>query len=157
MLLIATPARADVFRPAYLQLKQLDAETYDVAWKVPALDSQTTLKVEAGVSRRDRGGRLPQQRLRVGRRRAALAGAGAGRAGRQARRIHRAGPHRASTSSCAWSAPTARSRWGASLRCSRRFTLKPSPGPLEVIGTYTGLGVEHILTGADHLLFVLAL
>ena len=37
------------------------------------------------------------------------------------------------------------------------FTLKPSPGPMEVIGTYTRLGIEHILTGLDHLLFVLAL
>ena len=31
------------------------------------------------------------------------------------------------------------------------------PGALNVIGTYTVLGVEHILLGIDHLLFVLAL
>ena len=43
--LLALPAIADVFRPAYLQLKQLDAENYQVLWKVPALDEQTTLKV----------------------------------------------------------------------------------------------------------------
>ena len=35
--------------------------------------------------------------------------------------------------------------------------LRSSPGTVEVIGTYTWLGIEHILTGADHLLFVLAL
>ena len=35
--------------------------------------------------------------------------------------------------------------------------LKQSPGPLEVVRTYTLLGIEHILTGFDHLLFVLAL
>lgn len=46
LLLLGAPARADVFRPAYLQLQQLDAETYDVTWKVPALDAQTTLKVK---------------------------------------------------------------------------------------------------------------
>ena len=28
--------RADVFRPAYLELRQTSAETYDVMWKVPA-------------------------------------------------------------------------------------------------------------------------
>jgi hypothetical protein len=31
------------------------------------------------------------------------------------------------------------------------------PGTLDVIATYTALGVEHILLGVDHLLFVLAL
>ena len=44
MLLLASLAQADIFHPAYLQLKQLDAETYDVMWKIPALDEQTTLK-----------------------------------------------------------------------------------------------------------------
>jgi hydrogenase/urease accessory protein HupE len=32
-----------------------------------------------------------------------------------------------------------------------------SPGRFEVVRTYTVLGIEHILTGFDHLLFVLAL
>lgn len=31
------------------------------------------------------------------------------------------------------------------------------PGTLDVVGTYTALGIEHILAGIDHLLFVLAL
>ena len=34
---------------------------------------------------------------------------------------------------------------------------QPSPGRLEVVTTYTLLGIEHILAGFDHLLFVLAL
>ena len=37
------------------------------------------------------------------------------------------------------------------------FVARPSPGPLEVVRTYTVLGIEHILGGFDHLLFVLAL
>jgi hypothetical protein len=36
------------------------------------------------------------------------------------------------------------------------FTLMPSPGPLDVVTTYTVLGAEHIIAGFDHLLFVLA-
>ena len=40
------PARADEFKPGYLQLTQLDRETYDVLWKVPAIDESTTLKVK---------------------------------------------------------------------------------------------------------------
>jgi hydrogenase/urease accessory protein HupE len=38
-----------------------------------------------------------------------------------------------------------------------RFVGKPSPGRLDVVRTYTILGIEHILSGFDHLLFVLAL
>src|SRR4029077_6680118 len=37
------------------------------------------------------------------------------------------------------------------------FVGEAAPGALEVARTYTVLGVEHILTGIDHLLFVLAL
>jgi hypothetical protein len=40
------PARADEFKPGYLQLTQLDHETYDVLWKIPAIDESTTLKVK---------------------------------------------------------------------------------------------------------------
>jgi hypothetical protein len=39
----------------------------------------------------------------------------------------------------------------------RAFEVKSSPSQLEVARTYLGLGVEHILLGVDHLLFVLAL
>src|SRR4029453_16748778 len=39
-------ARADEFKPGYLQLTQLDRETYDVLWKVPAIDESTTLKAK---------------------------------------------------------------------------------------------------------------
>ena len=38
--------RADEFKPGYLQLTQLDRETYDVLWKVPAIDESTTLKAK---------------------------------------------------------------------------------------------------------------
>ena len=36
---LAVPTSADEFRPAYLQLTQIDAETYGVLWKVPALET----------------------------------------------------------------------------------------------------------------------
>jgi hydrogenase/urease accessory protein HupE len=38
-----------------------------------------------------------------------------------------------------------------------QFAVTASPGSYEVARTYTVLGVEHILTGVDHLMFVLAL
>jgi hydrogenase/urease accessory protein HupE len=37
------------------------------------------------------------------------------------------------------------------------FVFEAAPGSLEVARTYTALGVEHILNGIDHLLFVLGL
>src|SRR4029450_1833113 len=40
------PALADELKPGYLQLAQLDHETYDVLWKIPAIDESTTLKVQ---------------------------------------------------------------------------------------------------------------
>ena len=46
LLTAIVPGRADEFKPGYLQLMQLDRETYDVLWKVPAIDESTTLKVK---------------------------------------------------------------------------------------------------------------
>jgi hypothetical protein len=46
VLYAAVPARGDEFKPGYLQLTQLDPETYDVLWKIPAIDEATTLKVK---------------------------------------------------------------------------------------------------------------
>src|SRR4029453_7491108 len=46
LLTAMVPGRADEFKPGYLQLTQLDHETYDVLWKVPAIDEWTTLKVK---------------------------------------------------------------------------------------------------------------
>ena len=46
LLTAMVPGRADEFKPAYLQLTQLDQETYDVLWKIPAIDESTTLKVK---------------------------------------------------------------------------------------------------------------
>src|SRR6188768_4450079 len=42
----AARARADEFKPGYLQLTQLDHQTYDVLWKIPAIDEATPLKVK---------------------------------------------------------------------------------------------------------------
>jgi hydrogenase/urease accessory protein HupE len=46
---------------------------------------------------------------------------------------------------------------GRVLPLAPRFLVTASPGAFEVAQTYTVLGIEHILTGIDHLLFVLAL
>jgi hydrogenase/urease accessory protein HupE len=43
------------------------------------------------------------------------------------------------------------------LPVDARFVVRSTPRQLEVVRTYTVLGIEHILTGFDHLLYVLAM
>ncbi|MBV1959745.1 MAG: HupE/UreJ family protein [Pseudomonadales bacterium] len=40
---------------------------------------------------------------------------------------------------------------------TRSYRIQADASAMQVVGTYTGLGVEHILLGVDHLLFVFAL
>jgi len=155
-LAVAAPAAADEFRPAYLQLQQVAAADYDVLWKVPAVDEFTTLKVNpefpAGVSP------LTAKRSSY-----------ANGVAVQRWRIHAAGGLNGKTITFSNLSLTridvlvrvARSDGTVQLErvmpLAPSFVVAASPGPLEVVRTYTLLGVEHILTGFDHLLFVLAL
>ena len=43
-------AGADVFRPAYLELRQRDGDTFDVMWKVPAIGDSMRLEHPRSVS-----------------------------------------------------------------------------------------------------------
>jgi len=155
-LLLSLPALADTFRPAYLQIRQIDAEHYQVMWKVPALDEQTTLKVsplfppgtqELGVptSSYASGAMLKRSKIRV-----------PGGLDNQPIRFDGLAPlgldvlvrvERADGSE----------QLERILPIDPQFTLQPGKGPLEVVSTYTLLGFEHILAGFDHLLFVFAL
>ncbi len=153
---LALPAVADEFRPAYLQLRQIDATTYDVLWKVPAVDEATTLKLRPvfpqGTTivtpmRSSFAAGMAVQRWRV-----AIDGGLAGRAIEFP------------------NLPTTRAdvlvrveRSDGTTQVARvlplapRFLVTSSPSAFEVAQTYTVLGIEHILAGIDHLLFVLAL
>ena len=151
-----SPASADEFRPAYLQLRQTDAETYEVLWKVPAIDESRILKVRP---------EFPPGTIIVGRQRTSYANGVAV----QRSRIRLAGGLEGNAIVFA-GLPEARmdvlarlTRSDDTVQLQRvlpfdpRFTVKDSPGPFEVVQTYTVLGIEHILTGFDHLCFVLAL
>lgn len=157
MLGFAAPtALADEFRPAYLQLKQVDGARYDVLWKAPALDEFTTIKVSplfpAGVTPLTARQSSYADGIAV-----------------QRWRIHAAGGLQGKTITFSNLSTTridvlvrvARSDGTEQLErvmpLSPSFVVSASPGPMEVVRTYTLLGVEHILTGFDHLLFVLAL
>jgi len=152
---LAWAAQADVFRPAYLELREAGGDRYDLMWKVPA-QGESRLAVEvvfppdtvtldeprglfsggAFVERRriQRPGGLAGQTLRID-------GIAAGVTDVIVR------IERADGSSQVERLPPERSE----------FTVQPATGKAEVAGSYLVLGVEHILGGIDHLLFVLAL
>jgi hydrogenase/urease accessory protein HupE len=156
LLAVALPVAADEFRPAYLQLKQLDDTTYDVLWKVPALDASTTLRLKPVFPEGTRELTRPvgsfANNATVLRWRVAIDGGLAGRAiafpdlpGSRVDvlvRVERA---------------DGTEQLGRVLPVEPRFEVTASPGHFEVIKTYTVLGIGHILLGFDHLLFVLAL
>ena len=150
------PAIADEFRPAYLQLRQLDATTYDVLWRVPALDANTTLRLQPvfppGTQELTQRSSSYASNAAVLRWRIRVDGGLTGQAiefpqlpGSRVDvlvRVERA---------------DGTEQLGRVLPVDPRFTVTPSPGHLEVVKTYTVLGIGHILLGFDHLLFVLAL
>lgn len=152
----ARSAAADEFRPAYLQLRQVDAATYDVLWKVPAVDEFTTLKVSPLFPARvtalsGRQGSYADgvavQRWRI-HAPGGLAGEAIGFSGLSLTRIDVL---------VRLARVDGTEQLGRVIPLSPSFVVSASPGPLEVVRTYTLLGVEHILSGFDHLLFVLAL
>src|SRR4029079_13710891 len=157
LLLTATvPGRADEFKPAYLQLTQVDQDTYDVLWKIPAIDEATPLKVKPQFpdgtealtlvrSTFSRGITVLRWRIRVPE-------------GVDGKAIFFS-----QLSETRIDVLARLVRLDGSVQLERilpvspRFFAKPSPGSLEVVTTYTVLGIEHILTGFDHLLYILAM
>jgi hypothetical protein len=140
-------------RPAYLQLHQTGADSYDVFWKVPAIGDNMRLSLYVQLPTRCSNLTPPR----------GLFSAGAyseewtvtcpgGLAGSTIRidgltatltdvlvRIERLDGS-AQVTRLASSSPS--------------FTVEAAPRRFEVARTYLVLGIEHILTGVDHLLFV---
>lgn len=146
--------RAHEVRPGYLQIKQLDAQTYGLLWKVPAKgDRRIGLYVRLPINCRNSqaasrfagGAYIERWRatceggLKDGT--IAIDGLEATRTDVLVRVEHSSGQTQ-----------TVR------LTPSRpEFKVIGGAGPAAVMRTYFKLGVEHILLGFDHLLFILAL
>jgi len=154
--LFASVASAHEVRPAYLELRQAGPESYHVLWKVPGRGEDLRLGIYA---------ELPTSCTPLAEPRATMA-------------------NNAYTER--WTADCAGGLDGGAIRIaglaatttdvlvrlerldgttqvarltpsSPSFTVQAAPGSLEVARTYFALGVEHILGGIDHLLFVFAL
>jgi hypothetical protein len=143
-------------RPAYLELRQTGAETYDALWKVPARGENMRLSLQV---------EFPSDTINLTTPRTSFA-------------------NEASTER--WSVRRPNGLTGGVIRIvglaatmtdvlvrveglggtsqvmrltpsTPSFVVKAAPGALEVTRTYLTLGIEHIGFGIDHLLFVLAL
>lgn len=155
LLAIAAGAQADVFRPAYLELRESGPNEYEVMWKVPMLgdarlavqvifpDGTAQLTAPRGVFT----GNAHVERWRVTR-----AGGFAG----QTLRIE--GIERGvSDVIVRVERQDGTSQVERLLPQRPQFEVQAASGALEVARAYFVLGVQHILGGVDHLLFVLAL
>jgi hydrogenase/urease accessory protein HupE len=152
----AFAVRADEYRPAYLELTQTGKETYDLLWKVPARNGEEKLAIHV---------RLPEGATDLQEPQVAFLGMHY----MERRRIHQPGGLEGASISIdglAGSGTEVLARVvlaGGATRVTRllpgrpSFVVEATAGNFEVVRTYTGLGIEHILLGVDHLLFVLAL
>lgn len=156
LLLVSSWAHADEFRPAYLELRQADAESYDVLWKVPARGGDSRLRLNVVFPPGVVDLAEPQASFvgasHIERRRIRQPG------GLEGRSIEIDGLNGSGAEVLVRVVRADGSAQVERLLPARgQFTVEPAKGKFEVAHTYVLLGVEHILLGIDHLLFVLAL
>ncbi len=142
-------------QPGYLELRLIGEELYAVVWKKPAIKSQP-MAISAQLPK-NCDPRTPVQPIwdgaaYVARWTARCSGSIEGGV------IHIDGLDRTSTD------VLVRFDFADGVTEARRltpgdpsFTIPTQPSRLEVVRTYLLLGIEHILSGIDHLVFVLAL
>ncbi len=149
-------AHADIFRPAYLELTESGGGRYDVLWKIPAQDENTRLALHVVMPEGTETvveprtvffGNAVSERWQVRR--------SAGMVGQKIRVEGRAAG--------VTDVIVRLQRLDGTSQVERlsaekpEFTVAAPTGTGEIAWSYLVLGVEHILGGIDHLLFVLAL
>ena len=156
VLLISSPVQAHEMRPAYLELRESKAETYEVLWKVPGRGDNQRLGLYVQLpadckNLTDPIGTMFNNALTERWTTSRPGGLTGGT-------IHIAG-----LSATMTDVLVRLERLDGTTQVTRltpaapSFTVEATPRMLEVARTYSLLGLEHILLGIDHLLFVLAL
>ena len=152
----SAPALAHELRPGYLELTQTGAETYDVLWKVPAAGNDMRLSLHV---------RFPPGTEETSDHRGLFVGG----AFVERWSIRRTGGltdetlHIDGLGATMTDVLVRVEQLDGTTLVNRVEPSEPSlflaaaPSIWTLAGTYFGLGVEHILGGIDHLLFVLAL
>ena len=156
-LLAAAPAaRAHEVRPAYLELKETAPGQYSVLWRTPVL-SGMRLPVVLKLPEDARNLKEPvvQELTDSLVERRWIDAAPAGLAGK---RIEFPGLQFTITDALVRVQLLDGRSWTRIVRPSQPWMeIEAAPSGLKVAGAYLQLGIEHILGGVDHLLFVLAL
>ena len=155
-ILVSNAARAHEMRPAYLELRQTETASYDLLWKVPGRgqDMRLGLYVQLPASCADK---TPPHASMINNnyveRRTVTCPSGL-----TGQTIRIQGLSATMTDVLVrFERLDGTSQVTRLLPSSPAFVVDDAPRPLEVARTYTVLGIEHILGGIDHLLFVLAL
>ena len=156
LLLCSAPALAHEVRPAYLELRQTGPDTYDALWKVPGQGENLRLGLYV---------ELPDGCTNVTTPRASMVNNAFTErwtvkcpGGLSGGTIHIAGLSATMTDVLVRLELIDGSTQVTRLTPSApSFVVAAAADALGVARTYTVLGVEHILSGIDHLLFVLAL
>ena len=146
--------QAHEVRPGYLQIRQVDASTYDLLWKIPAKgDRRLGLYVRLpGYCRNSEATSSFAGGAYIERWRAACDG------GLEDGTIAIDGLAATRTDVLARvEYSNGRTQTVRLTPSQPEFKVMGTAGPAAVVRTYFKLGVEHILLGFDHLLFVLAL
>ena len=157
VLLAALPAaHAHEVRPAYLEVKETAPGQFSVLWRTPVLAGMrlpVALKLPDGVSDvKDRTTQELTDSLLERR------WVDAGPNGLAGKRIEFPGLQLTITDVLVRIEMLDGRTWSTLVRPSQAWIeIAATPSGWEVAGTYLRLGIEHILGGVDHLLFVLAL
>jgi hydrogenase/urease accessory protein HupE len=154
--LLAHPALSDELRPGYLEMRQTSPGTYNLLFKIPARGEDLRLAIYV---------KLPEGTQDVGLPRASFSD-GAYVERRAIRRDEGLAGQAVSIEGLSATSTDVLVRiesLAGAIQTERlsptktSFVIQTVPGSGEVAATYLRLGVEHILFGFDHLLFVLAL
>jgi len=154
--LFAHGAHADEIRPGYLEMRQTAPDTYSLLFKIPARGDDLRLAIYLKLPEGTADVTPPLARFVSG-------------AYTERRTVRRSGGLVEQTIALDGLSATStdmlvriESLGGVSQTerlspTKTRFVVQAAPGSWEVARTYLWLGVEHILFGFDHLLFVLVL
>ncbi|MBW2241254.1 MAG: HupE/UreJ family protein [Deltaproteobacteria bacterium] len=148
-------ASAHALQPGYLELRLIDQDLYAVMWKVPAAGGRP-MAISAELPQRC-DPRVPGQSTwdgaaHVFRWTAKCPG------GIEGGGVHIAGLAETATDVLVrFDLKDGENLTHRLTASDPSFSVPQAPSPLDVVQTYTMLGIEHILGGIDHLAFVLAL
>jgi hydrogenase/urease accessory protein HupE len=149
-------AFAHEVRPAYLEIRQTGPEFYDVLWKVPALGDDARLAIYIALPEGTHDVAAPRSMFNGGaffERRSVRRGGGL-----NGRSIAIEGLSATATDVLVRIESLDGATQTERLSPTRTsFVVQAAPSRWEVAAAYLRLGIEHILLGYDHLLFVLAL